>query len=117
MAEKTGVPVGSQELLKGFPPRLIALPADCDSGVLGSIGIQAGDSITVRQCSVSQLHHVSNSEAAISIKNEHQSQLDTVAGMVMHMLHTTLYTQRRMHFYFQFIKRRKKNRFYTLTVG
>ena len=51
LADKTGVPVGAQEVLAGFPPRPLALSgaAGGSSATVASLGIQAGDSLTVRQ--------------------------------------------------------------------
>mmetsp|Transcript_4602 Transcript_4602/g.12813 ORF Transcript_4602/g.12813 Transcript_4602/m.12813 type:complete len:411 (-) Transcript_4602:78-1310(-) len=53
LAEKTGVPVETQEILSGgFPPAVIKLPEDPASATLSSIGLQGGDSITVRAAAV-----------------------------------------------------------------
>ena len=50
VAEATGVPAESQELRGGFPPRPLALPAGDRGAVqLASLGVAAGDSITVTQ--------------------------------------------------------------------
>ena len=48
LAEKTGVAVGSQEILAGFPPKPLDLRSAAATSV-GALGIQAGDSLTVRQ--------------------------------------------------------------------
>jgi hypothetical protein len=47
---KTGVAVGAQEILSGFPPRPVPLPDNDAASTIASLGIKAGDSLTVRQC-------------------------------------------------------------------
>lgn len=48
VAEKTGVPVDSLEILAGFPPKPLDLQ-NTSATTVGALGIQAGDSLTVRQ--------------------------------------------------------------------
>ena len=48
LAEKTGVPASHQELLGGFPPAPISLPA-VGSSTLGDLPIANGDTIVVRR--------------------------------------------------------------------
>jgi ubiquitin thioesterase OTU1 len=48
VAEKTGIPPESQELLAGFPPKLLA-PAEGDAATCASCGVSNGESITVRE--------------------------------------------------------------------
>lgn len=52
LAEKTGVPASHQELLGGFPPAPISLPA-LSSSTLGDLPIANGDTIVVRRREVS----------------------------------------------------------------
>mmetsp|Transcript_7569 Transcript_7569/g.19456 ORF Transcript_7569/g.19456 Transcript_7569/m.19456 type:complete len:344 (+) Transcript_7569:209-1240(+) len=49
IAEKSGVPVERQELLLGtMPPKVLKIPEDPARAVITSLGLQNGDSITVR---------------------------------------------------------------------
>lgn len=49
----TGIPVGQQEILIGFPPKPLHLKENDECGsdetTLSSLGIQTGDSLTVRE--------------------------------------------------------------------
>ena len=49
LAEKTGVPANQQELLAGFPPSIVQLPADAAASYLSSLPLSNGDSIVVRK--------------------------------------------------------------------
>lgn len=49
LAEKTGVPAPEQELLAGFPPAAIKLPADTSASTLSSLPVANGDTIVVRR--------------------------------------------------------------------
>jgi hypothetical protein len=48
VAEKTGIPSQSQELLTGFPPKLLK-QAGGEEDTCASVGISNGESITVRE--------------------------------------------------------------------
>lgn len=48
LGQKTGLPPTRQEVLAGFPPKLVDLPAD-RSGSLSQLGLQRGDLLTVRE--------------------------------------------------------------------
>jgi ubiquitin thioesterase OTU1 len=46
LADKTGVPAERQEVRGGFPPKVLQFPDD-QSASIASLGVQAGDSLTV----------------------------------------------------------------------
>ncbi|KAG2426130.1 hypothetical protein HYH02_014845 [Chlamydomonas schloesseri] len=46
LAEKTGVPAACIEILSGFPPKQIQVPAE---GAVSALGLANGDTLTVRQ--------------------------------------------------------------------
>jgi ubiquitin thioesterase OTU1 len=48
VAEKTGVPVSSLEILAGFPPKPLDIQ-NSSAATVGALGIQSGDNLTVRQ--------------------------------------------------------------------
>ena len=49
VAEKTGIPIEAQELLAGFPPKVLSPSAEGDAATCASCGIANGESITVRE--------------------------------------------------------------------
>jgi ubiquitin thioesterase OTU1 len=49
LAESTGVAPAAQELLAGFPPRPLALPADRSAATVASLGLAPGDALVVRR--------------------------------------------------------------------
>ncbi|KAK9802938.1 hypothetical protein WJX72_000560 [[Myrmecia] bisecta] len=49
LAEKTGVPAAAQEILAGFPPKPLQLPADSAGATLADLPLQNGDTVVVRQ--------------------------------------------------------------------
>mmetsp|Transcript_25781 Transcript_25781/g.69925 ORF Transcript_25781/g.69925 Transcript_25781/m.69925 type:complete len:124 (-) Transcript_25781:67-438(-) len=49
VASKTGVPPEQQEMLAGFPPKPLELPADRASVPVSSLPLVSGDTIVVRE--------------------------------------------------------------------
>jgi ubiquitin thioesterase OTU1 len=52
LEEKTAVPAPRLELLAGFPPRPLQLPSDHATATVAGLGLQNGDTITVRESAV-----------------------------------------------------------------
>ena len=85
LAEKTGVPAQEQELLAGFPPSIVQLPADASASYLSELPISNGDSIVVRrreEAAPSAAHHAAPTAPAEGPVSGHdllnQPQLDEV---------------------------------------
>lgn len=48
LAEKTGVPLNMQQVLFGYPQKVLPLPNDKHSATLASLGVPSGETLVVR---------------------------------------------------------------------
>lgn len=64
LESKLGVPINNQEILAGFPPKLLQLPSDAAATPLSDLGLADGDTLTVRRRVAAALAEQANGATA-----------------------------------------------------